>query len=346
MKKTLFFQGELIVLGMLFMFTLGACRKESSDSGENTASNFVVKTIDPDVTSVPIDEKAIEEQKQDLSILYSQKDEESLSEEADDGDVEAQNLETASESTSEAEDLIQVFLDSVGSIRKPSKDEKVLQTIVDSVMAMPAASKVKFNSVNAATLAACFYYEDISPETYLRMENKSYSEACTIGIDNLQYVRVLHFGFDGEIYIGEMVVNKLIAKDIVAIFKELFDEGYPIEQMVLVDEYDADDNLSMEANNTSSFNYRVVEGTSTLSKHAYGLAIDINPKYNPHVRTIDGKELISPESSEEYADRTQENPYYIQKDDVCYKAFTRRGFTWGGEWENSKDYHHFQKVFE
>lgn len=341
MKKTKIFQGELIVLGMLFMFTLVACKKESNNSKENSTSNFVVKTIDPDVTSVPIEEEETEEHKEDLSILYSDKDNKLIT-----GAVSSTNDSLVIDNNDGVADAVQVFLDSVGSIRKPSKDETVIQTIVDSVIAMPAASKVKFNSVNAATLAACFYQEDISPEIYLRMENKSYSETCTIGIDNLQYVRILHFGFDGEIYIGELVVNKLIAKDIIAIFKELFDEGYPIERIVLVDEYDADDNLSMEANNTSSFNYRDVEGTSVLSKHAYGLAIDINPRYNPYVRTVDSKEVVLPENGAEYADRTLENPYYIQKDDVCYKAFTKRGFTWGGEWENSKDYQHFQKIFE
>lgn len=341
MKKTKIFQSELIVLGMLCMFTFVSCKKESNEPVENQISNFVVKNVDPGVTSVPMDEKQDEEQKKDLSILSSQENQSTSN-----YSLEDSNDEMELNVSENAVDAVKVFLDSVESIRKPSKNEKVIQTIVDSIVAMPAASKVKFNTINAATLAACFYQEDISPETYLRMENKSYSEACTIGIDNLQYVRVLHFGFDGEIYIGEMVVNKLIAKDVVSIFKELFDAGYPIERMVLVDEYDADDNLSMQANNTSSFNYRVIEGTSTLSKHAYGLAIDINPKYNPYVRTVNGNEVVEPEGSAEYADRSLENSYYIQKDDVCYNAFAKRGFTWGGEWEESKDYHHFQKVFE
>ena len=341
MKKINIFQGEIIVLGMLCMFTFVSCKKDSKEPVESQVSNFVVKTIDPDVTSVPMDEKELVEQKEDLSILSSEK-KDNISNYSS-SHLDDDMIQQVSENVA---DLIKRVLDSVGSIRKPAKNEKVVQTIVDLIHEKSAGSKVKYNSINAATLAACFYQEDISPEIYLRMENKSYSEACTIGIDNLQYVRVLHFGYDGDIYVGEMVVNKLIAKDVIAIFKELFDEGYPIEKMVLVDEFDADDNLSTQANNTSSFNYRVIEGTSTLSKHAYGLAIDINPKYNPYVRTINGEEVVIPEGSEDYADRSVDNPYYIQKDDVCYKAFTKRGFTWGGEWENTKDYHHFQKVFD
>lgn len=344
MKKIKLFQGEIIVLGMLFMFTLVSCKKDSNEPVESQVSNFVVKNIDPDVTSVPMDEKDPEEQKEqkeDLSILSSEKQDKI-------NDYASTNIvgDVSQQATENIKDLINGFLDKVGSIRKLEKNQKVVESIVDSLSEKAAGFRVENSNINAATLAACFYQEDISPEIYLRMENKSYSEACTIGIDNLQYVRVLHFGYDGGIYIGELVVNKLIAKDIIAIFKELFDEGYPIEKMVLVDEYDADDNLSTQDNNTSCFNYRVIDGTTTLSKHAYGLAIDINPKYNPHIGITNGIEVATPAGSEDYVDRSLDNPYYIQKDDVCYKAFTKRGFTWGGEWEDSKDYHHFQKVFE
>jgi hypothetical protein len=113
--------------------------------------------------------------------------------------------------------------------------------------------------------------------------------------------------------------------------------------MVLVDEYDADDNTSMAANNTSSFNYRNVDGTDHLSLHSYGLAIDINPLYNPYVREMDGKTVITPENGAEYADRELDCPYYIKKGDPIYEIFIEHGFTWGGEWKNQKDYQHFQK---
>jgi hypothetical protein len=113
--------------------------------------------------------------------------------------------------------------------------------------------------------------------------------------------------------------------------------------MVLVDAYDANDITSMEADNSSAFNYRVIDRTTRLSNHSYGLAIDINPFYNPYVRKIDGKTLVLPEGAEEYADRDKECPYYIKQGDACYLAFTKRGFTWGGDWKNQKDYQHFEK---
>ncbi|MFT4143512.1 MAG: M15 family metallopeptidase [Mobilitalea sp.] len=191
-----------------------------------------------------------------------------------------------------------------------------------------------------------FYYEEIAQEIKNRIVGKSYGENCEVPFEDLRYVKVLYFGFDDKTHEGELIVNKAIAGDIAEIFKELYEIKYPIEQMVLVDEYDADDNLSMAANNTSSFNYREVDGTNRLSLHSYGLAIDINPFYNPYVREIDGKTVITPAGSEEYADRSLDCKYYIRKDDAVYQAFVSRGFTWGGDWNTLKDYQHFQKKLE
>lgn len=355
MNKLKVIKGKLIVLGILFVLTFVACDSNSQDDNKNAASNFVVTQINPVVTSVPTDETQSDieqpdkKQEGDLYTLSSVKDFSASAKQEDSDKMEIDiigNSQETNEVIENKEDEVQIFLESIGSVQAPKSYEGIDDTVVDSVKAMPAASIVRFNSVNAATVAACFYEEKITPAVYLRMENKSYSEVCKTPIDSLRYVRVLHFGFDGEIYIGELVVSSLISSDIIDIFKELFDAGYPIEHMVLVDDYDADDNLSMEANNTSSFNYRVVEGTSKLSKHAYGLAIDINPLYNPYIRTVNGKEVILPENGSEYADRTLECEYYITEGDVCYNAFIKRGFTWGGNWEDSKDYQHFQKVFD
>ncbi len=234
----------------------------------------------------------------------------------------------------------------LGSVLDPSDLELIDEEIVDLISHTPAKSIIKVYTANAATLSQCFEIQKIPISVYSRMENKSYSEGCTTKLSNLRYVRVLHYGFDGEIHIGELVVNQLIAEDIVDIFKELFDAKYPIEQIVLIDDYDADDNTSMEANNSSSFNFRYVEGTTKLSNHAYGLAIDINPLYNPYVYTNSGKEVIVPEIGAMYADRSIDCEYFIKKDDIVYNAFIKRGFTWGGDWINSKDYQHFQKVFQ
>ncbi|WP_297906218.1 M15 family metallopeptidase [uncultured Parabacteroides sp.] len=114
--------------------------------------------------------------------------------------------------------------------------------------------------------------------------------------------------------------------------------------MVLVDEYNADDERSMQANNSSSFNFRFIHGTSKLSTHSMGYAIDINPKYNPYVKESNGKIIYSPENAKEYIDRSANFPYKIDHNDLCFKEFKKRGFTWGGDWSHLKDYQHFEKT--
>ena len=99
----------------------------------------------------------------------------------------------------------------------------------------------------------------------------------------------------------------------------------------------------MQENNTSAFNYREIAGTSRLSQHSLGLAIDINPKFNPYVKEKDGELTISPANAEDYVDRTQEFEYKIDENDLCYQLFTAHGFTWGGSWNSVKDYQHFEK---
>lgn len=169
--------------------------------------------------------------------------------------------------------------------------------------------------------------------------------APEITFDELRYVHILHYDFDGEVAEGELVCNELIAADLAEIFQELYRNEYRLEKVLLIDEYEGDDTASMEDNNTSCFNYRTVDDTDRLSRHAYGLAIDINPLYNPYITyTEDGTEKVSPASALPYADRDAGFPYKIDEDDLCYKLFTRHGFTWGGNWNNMKDYQHFQKT--
>lgn len=186
-----------------------------------------------------------------------------------------------------------------------------------------------------------FYYEPINEEVKSRIYGLSYKEDCTVPYDELRYVRVRYINFNGSDKTGELICNKAIAQDLVEIFYELYLAQYPIEQIRLIDEYGADDLLSMKDNNTSCFNYRVVEGSTKLSKHARGLAIDINPFYNPYVDIRDGR--VSPEESAYYADRTKTFAYKIDENDLCYKLFTEHGFFWGGNWKTTKDYQHFQK---
>ena len=154
---------------------------------------------------------------------------------------------------------------------------------------------------------------------------------------------VLYVNFKGNTSTGDIICNKAIAQDLVEIFYELYQADYQIEQIRLVDEYGADDLLSMQDNNTSCFNYRTIAGTNRISMHGRGLAIDINPFFNPYITYKNGKQQVSPVGAESYADRTQPFAYKIDENDLCYRLFTAHGFSWGGNWNHSKDYQHFEK---
>ena len=187
-----------------------------------------------------------------------------------------------------------------------------------------------------------FFAEEINDDIFARMDGKSFAKDCTTKREDLKYLHLLYKDIDGNAHEGEMVCNAVIADKLISIFRQLYDADYPIEKMVLIDEYNADDDASMSDNNTSCFNYRLVSGTNSISKHGLGLAVDLNPRYNPYVHTIDNEELIEPENGAEYADRSGDFDYKIDEEDLAYKLFTQEGFTWGGSWKNSKDYQHFQ----
>ncbi|MBE5905285.1 MAG: M15 family metallopeptidase [Lachnospiraceae bacterium] len=179
-------------------------------------------------------------------------------------------------------------------------------------------------------------------EVYQRIIGRSYKENDEIALENLRYLTISYYGFDEETHQGEMIVNKDVAQKVLAIFEKLYAARYPIERMELVDEFDADDTKSMEANNTSAFNYRKIANSNQLSNHSYGRAIDINPLYNPYVYQYNGKLYVEPEAGRTYADRSKEFPHKIQKNDFCYRIFTEYGFTWGGDFQKRKDYQHFE----
>lgn len=204
-----------------------------------------------------------------------------------------------------------------------------------------------------------FYYEPLSNDlisyitgiTYPALPSEASENTLNVGEQNdisyadLRYVHIVHYDFDGNLAEGELICHNFIAEDLLEIFYDLYASEYQIEKVTLIENYNGDDTASMADNNTSCFNYRMVDGTKSLSKHALGLAVDINPLYNPYIRyDKKGGQTVSPVEGEAYADRTVSFPYKIDPDDLCYRLFTEHGFTWGGNWNSSKDYQHFQKA--
>lgn len=200
-----------------------------------------------------------------------------------------------------------------------------------------------FSLISLNIHAQSFCQQEITDSIFARIEGKSFKKNCTTPREDLRYLKVLHYNKEGEELEGELICHKDIADDLLAIFRELHRAKYPIERMVLIDEYDADDEASMRANNTSAFNFRPASGMRRLSKHSTGMAIDINPLYNPLVKHREGRTKVYPSTATPYIDRTQDFPYKIVKGDLCYRLFKQHGFSWGGDWRRSKDYQHFEK---
>lgn len=200
----------------------------------------------------------------------------------------------------------------------------------------------------AAQGEASFFKDIEIPDTiFTLMQGKSFKVDCTVPRSDLHYILCLHRDINGRAIVGEMVVNKKISSTVLDIFHKLYKANYPIERMRLVDYWNADDEMSMRANNSSSFNFRFISHTTKVSKHGKGVAIDINTLYNPYHKTLDdGTEIIEPATGAPYLDRSKSFAYKIEKGDLCYKLFTENGFEWGGEWTTCKDYQHFELIEE
>lgn len=191
---------------------------------------------------------------------------------------------------------------------------------------------------------AFFFGSEINDDVFQRIRGKSFKDECPLPLESLRYIRALHKDIRGRTLVGEMVVSAAIEEDILYILKELYKASYPIERMLLVDNYDAVDELSMRANNSSSFNFRFIGGTATISLHGQGMAVDINPLYNPYFRLgPDGPYAVEPSNAGPYTDRSADFPYKIVDGDLCCTLFKSRGFDWGGDWRTVKDYQHFEK---
>ena len=187
-----------------------------------------------------------------------------------------------------------------------------------------------------------FYISEIDEKIFARINGKSYKKNCPLPLSELRYLHILHKDLSGKTLEGELICNVKIAKPLTDIFKRLFTENYPLEKVRLIDEYNADDELSMCDNNSSCFNFRYVSYTNRISLHGYGLAVDINPLYNPYIKTVDGKKIIAPDNSAAFEDRTKNFPYKIEVNDLCCRLFTEHGFKWGGDcWDDEWDYQHF-----
>jgi hypothetical protein len=177
----------------------------------------------------------------------------------------------------------------------------------------------------------------LSPTLRAQMTGVSWRSGCPVPLDGLRLVELTHWGFDGRVHRGRLVVNRDVAAEIVTVFRRLHAARFPIRRMELVDRYGASDYRSIEADNTSAFNCRYVDGTSRWSEHAYGRAIDVNPIENPYV----SGGATSHRASVPYLDRTPCRRGMACPRNVLVRSFKAAGWGWGGDWTSAQDYQHF-----
>ncbi|WP_239117129.1 M15 family metallopeptidase [Planotetraspora phitsanulokensis] len=168
----------------------------------------------------------------------------------------------------------------------------------------------------------------------------SWHAGCPVSPSGLRKITMTYWGFDGKPHTGQLVVNQSAADDMVKVFAKLYGFRYPIRRMQPVDAYKGSDDASIDADNTSAFNCRNATGSSKWSNHAYGLAVDVNPRENPYVYA-DGSNAHR--NADAFVRRPLKKPGVINADDRVVKAFASVGWGWGGSWSGDKDYQHFSE---
>ena len=205
-----------------------------------------------------------------------------------------------------------------------------LALAVDGAAAAPSAS---FQAPFRGTISR------IDAAQAKRMTGVSWRPGCPVALRDLRVLKLSHWGFDGRVVTGRLIVHRDVARDVVGVFSRLYAAHFAIRRMVPIDAYGGSDFRSIRADNTSAFNCRFVDGTARWSEHAYGRAIDVNPIENPYVS---GGRTSHP-ASRPFVDRSRRRPGMALEGGAVVRAFDAIGWGWGGRWTSAKDYQHFSR---
>lgn len=207
-------------------------------------------------------------------------------------------------------------------------------------MRLPLLACVLAQGLLVAQSPPVFTSDRVSAPLLDRIRHTTWHPGCPVGPEDLRQLTLTYIDFNGKQQTGTLIVNKDLSADVLRIFRDLFEHGFPIERMVPIEDYGGDDDASMAANNTSAFNCRDATGKPGIfSNHSWGRAIDINPLINPYVK---GDKVLPP-AGRRYLDRTKAFKGSILKDSFIVRDFESAGWTWGGRWPDRQDYQHFEK---
>lgn len=182
----------------------------------------------------------------------------------------------------------------------------------------------------------------IDPELREVLIGRNWTPGCPVPLEDLRLVTVSYWNFEGEVRTGPLVLNERVAADVLWVFKRLFRAKFPIQEIKLAakdrpirpEDYWDKSRRSV----TASFNCRPATGSTSLSHHSYGWAIDINPLQNPYVR---GDGTVLRAIALPYRNRSMDRKGMIHEGDIVVRSFDRIGWEWGGHWHTLKDYMHF-----
>jgi hypothetical protein len=185
------------------------------------------------------------------------------------------------------------------------------------------------------------FAHSVSPVTRAELPH-SWRSGCPVAPSALRRVRLSHWGFDGRVHTGALVVNESAVRDVVVVFRRLYGARFPVRRMRPIDAYGGDDERSLAADNTAAFNcrYAVGPGPRRWSTHAYGLAIDVNPVENPYLES--GR--VHPRAGRAYLNRSRFRPGMAVRGRALVRAFAAVGWQWGGRWRGTPDYQHFSST--
>ena len=187
-----------------------------------------------------------------------------------------------------------------------------------------------------------FTINQIPGELVLKMKNTlTWTQECPVAIERLKLLEISHYSFFNNIETGQLVVLDKIAENVLKIFEQLLIVKFPIKSIKPIDSYNGNDELSMNDNNSSCFNFRPIAGSDHFSIHSYGLAIDINPIQNPFIEINDKTGIVEifPKEGVKYLNRGNIRAGMVEP---IVEIFKKQGFEWGGNWNSPIDYHHFQ----
>ncbi len=197
------------------------------------------------------------------------------------------------------------------------------------------------NSMAATAPTTAIFTAKISsipPEYKSLMTKYTWQPGCPVSLEDLAYVKLSYWGFDNKSHIGTLIIHKKLAKEVVNIFHELYNNKYPIERMEPLEAFKGEMKAAMAANNTSGFICQKNEDGSYFS-HSYGNAIDINSLLNPYIK---GHQIF-PANGRAYLNRNKPVPGMIIFGDKTYELFKIKGWDWGGSGTDSQNYQHFEK---